>query len=94
MASNDKKLAELGMKVITDALQREVPPDQLAKAGMKLISDALQLEIPKQPWYKNPWVTSIFDDRTKKILYYIDERTGKKYNNPENIPRPCWMNWS
>lgn len=92
MDSNDKKLAEVGMEAITDAFLHEIPRDQPSKAGRKLISYAFQLEIPKQPWYKNPLVTSIFDDRTKKILYYIDERTGKKYNNPENIPRLCWMN--
>ena len=96
MAINVKKLAQLGMEVITDTFQSDVPQDQHAKAGMKLISDALQPEIQEQWWYKNPWVTWVtsFDDnqQKKKISYYIDERTGKKYYNPEKIPRPCWMN--
>ena len=103
MAINDKKLAKLGMEVFTDTFQCKVHPDKLAKAGMKLISDALQpeiqsenqSEIQEQWWFKDPWVTLIVVDdpqKKKKKLQYIDERTGIKYNNPKNIPRPCWMN--
>ena len=82
MAINVKKLAQLGMEVITDTFQSDVPQDQHAKTGMKLISDALQPEIQEQWWFKNPWVTWVtsFDDDQQKKKYRTTQMSALEKN--------------